>query len=72
MKDEEEVTVYRVQVMAEGPYGEIDPVETEIRLSDWRESLDAPEGSLHHIRKSIEKLGSAVESLKSVVEHVEH
>lgn len=69
MKDEEKATVYRVRVMAEGPYGEIDPVETEIRLSDWRESLDAPEGSLHHIRKSIDKLVSAIESLKNAVEH---
>ena len=72
MKDEEEVTVYRVRVTAEGPYGEIDPVETEIRLSDWRESLDAPEGSLHHIRKSIDKLVIAIESLENAVEHVEH
>ena len=69
MKDEEKATVYRVRVMAEGPYGEIDPVETEIRLSDWRESLDTPEGSLHHIRKSIDKLVSAIESLKNAVEH---
>ena len=69
MKDEEKATVYRVRVMAEGPYGEIDPVETEIRLSDWRESLDAPEGSLHYIRKSIDKLVSAIESLKNAVEH---
>ena len=72
MKDEEEVTVYRVRVTAEGPYGEIDPVETEIRLSDWRESLDTPEGSLHHIRKSIDKLVIAIESLENAVEHVEH
>ena len=69
MKDEEKATVYRVRVMAEGPYGEIDPVETEIRLSDWRESLDAPEGSLHYIRKSIDKLVSAIESLKNAVEY---
>lgn len=69
MKDEEKATVYRVRVMAEGPYGEINPVETEIRLSDWRESLDAPEGSLHYIRKSIDKLVSAIESLKNAVEH---
>lgn len=69
MEDEGDTTVYRVRVMAEGPYGEIDPVETEIRLSDWRESLDAPEGSLHYIRKSIDKLVSAIESLKNAVEH---
>ena len=67
MKDEEDTTVYRVRVMADGPYGEIEPVETEICLSDWRESLDAPGGSLHHIRKSIEKLVKAVDGLKNDV-----
>lgn len=67
MKDEEDTTVYRVRVMADGPYGEIEPVETEICLSDWRESLDAPGGSLHHIRKSIEKLVRAVDGLKNDV-----
>lgn len=72
MKDEEDTTVYRVRVTADGPYGEIEPVETEICLSDWRESLDAPGGSLHHIRKSIEKLVSAVESLKNAVENAEN
>lgn len=69
MEDEGDTTVYRVRVMADGPYGEIEPVETKICLSDWRESLDAPEGSLHHIRKSIDKLVSAIESLKNAVEH---
>ena len=67
MKDEEDTTVYRVRVMADGPYGEIEPVETEICLSDWRESLDAPGGSLHHIRKSIEKLVRAVDGLTNDV-----
>ena len=69
MEDEGDTTVYRVRVMADGPYGEIEPVETKICLSDWRESLDTPEGSLHHIRKSIDKLVSAIESLKNAVEH---
>ena len=69
MEDEGDTTVYRVRVMADGPYGEIEPVETEICLSDWRESLDTPEGSLNHIRKSIDKLVSAIESLKNAVEH---
>lgn len=69
MEDEGDTTVYRVRVMADGPYGEIEPVETEICLSDWRESLDTPEGSLHHIRKSIDKLVCAIESLKNAVEH---
>lgn len=72
MKDEEDTTVYRVRVTADGPYGEIEPVETEICLSDWRESIDAPGGSLHHIRKSIEKLVRAVESLKNAVENAEN
>ncbi len=42
--------------MADGPYGELKPVKTEICLSDWRESLDAPGGSLHAIRKILRRL----------------
>lgn len=68
LEDEEDKTVYRIRVTAEGPYGETEPVETEVRLSDWREARDAPDGSLHHIRKEIEKLTKVVESLKKAVE----
>lgn len=64
VEDKDDKTVYRIRVTAEGPYGAIDPVDIEIRLSDWRESRDAPDGSLHHIRKEIEKLTKAVEKLK--------
>ncbi|MEW6874444.1 hypothetical protein [Trueperella pyogenes] len=64
LKDADDKTVYRIRVTAEGPYGEVEPVETEVRLSDWREARDAPDGSLHHIRKEIENLTKVVKSLK--------
>ena len=48
---------------ADGPYGPMASNQIEIRLADWRESNDAPDGSLHYIRKEIEKLVRAVEEI---------
>lgn len=56
LKDENEATIYQLSVTAEGPYGELDPSSFYIRTSDWRESSDAPQGSLHLVRNEIEKL----------------
>lgn len=61
LEDSDDKTVYRIQVTAEGPYGAIEPVEIEVRLSDWREELGAAEGSLGQIRGEIEKLTKAIE-----------
>ena len=55
--------VYRMRVTAEGPFGKVEPLEIAIRPSDWRESLDAPVGSLHYVRKELERLVKAVEHL---------
>lgn len=41
---------------ADGPYGPTEPLEFEINLSDWREGLDAPDGSLHLVRNAIKDL----------------
>ncbi|WP_371174019.1 hypothetical protein [Buchananella felis] len=67
LEDPDDKTVYRIRVTAEGPYGEIEPCETEVRLSDWREARDAPDGSLHFIRTEIEKLTKVLESLKTTI-----
>lgn len=63
LKNENNTTVYKVCVNADGPYGPMAPNQTEIRLTDWCESNDAPDGSLHHIRKEIGKLVRAVENM---------
>lgn len=62
LKNENDTTVYKVCVNADGPYGPMAPNQTEIRLTDWRES-DAPDGSLHYIGKEIGKLVRAVENM---------
>lgn len=66
LKDAEDPTVYTIHVEAQGPYGEIEPTEVDVRLSDWREARDAPDGSLHHVRGEIKKLTDAVQSLRGL------
>ncbi|UFU05498.1 hypothetical protein [Ruania halotolerans] len=56
--------VYRVRIEGHGPHGPLDPVEFNLDVNDWRESRDAPDGSLHHIRKSVDNLTGAVKGLK--------
>ena len=45
-----------VRVHGEGPYGPLPVLEHEIDISEWRESRDAPEGSLHEVRGAIRDL----------------
>ena len=63
LQNENDKTVYKICVKADGPYGPMASNQIEIRLTDWRESNDAPDGSLHYIRKEIEKLVRAVEEI---------
>ena len=63
LQNENDTTVYKICVNADGPYGPIAPNQIEIRLTDWRESNDAPDGSLHYVREEIRKLVTAVKSL---------
>ena len=60
LKSENDETVYRIVVTGEGPYGPLDPWDVLVRPSDWRESLDQPDGSLHLVRKSIDELAKAI------------
>ncbi len=68
LKDKDDATTYRLRVTADGPYGALEPVEFEIRPRDWREALDAPDGSLHHVRKEIEKLAGEVKGLRTSIQ----
>jgi hypothetical protein len=63
LQNENDTTVYKICVNADGPYGPIAPNQIEIRLTDWRESIDAPDGSLHYVREEIRNLVTAVKSL---------
>ncbi len=56
-------TVYTMTVYADGPFGPVEPSEFEYRPADWQEVLDAPDGSLHHIRGEIKALVAAVQKL---------
>lgn len=68
LEDENDATRYRMRVTADGPYGTLEPVEFEIRPRDWREARDAPDGSLHFVRKEIEKIAREAESIRKYFE----
>ncbi len=68
LEDEADETIYCLRVNAEGPYGPLEPMEFEVRPSDWREARDAPDGNLHFVRKEIEKLAGEA---KSIREHMQ-
>ncbi|QCY47072.1 hypothetical protein GcLGCM259_1339 [Glutamicibacter creatinolyticus] len=72
LEDENDETQYRLEVTAEGPYGPLEPVSFYIRPRDWREARDAPEGNLHLVRKEIQSLTDAVNTVGSkLVKHVD-
>lgn len=51
---------HNVRVEADGPYGPAPVLEFDIDMAQWGETRDAPDGSLHHVRGAIDKLGEAV------------
>lgn len=58
-----------IRVVADGPYGPLTALEVPIDISQWRTSKDAPDGSLHYIRKSIQELTKTVDgAAKALVE----
>lgn len=59
-----ESQVHTFQLTAEGPYGDVDPLEFRVDLSEWRESRDAPTGSLHLVRTSVDKIAAELEKLR--------
>ncbi len=67
LEDKDDATIYRLRVTADGPYGALEPVEFEVRPRDWREARDAPDGSLHHVRKEIEKLAGEAKGLRTYI-----
>jgi hypothetical protein len=50
---------YTFTVTADGPFGPVPPLTYVVDLSDWKENVDRPAGSLHEVKKAIEGLGKA-------------
>lgn len=50
-----------IRVVADGPYGPLAALEFPIDISQWRNAKDAPDGSLHFVRKSIQELAKSVD-----------
>lgn len=44
---------YRVSVNGSGPFGPLPALSYVLNLSDWRESADRPDGSLHLLTKAV-------------------
>lgn len=51
----------RIKVDASGPHGPLPTLEVPVDISQWRLSKDAPDGSLHLVRKSIQDLTKSVD-----------
>lgn len=49
-----------LRVEADGPYGPLAPLEIRVDFNDWAHARDAPEGSLHQVRRAIEELTKSV------------
>lgn len=55
----------RITVEATGPHGPLPPLEVPVDASQWRNSKDAPDGSLHLVRKSIQDLTKSIDKAAS-------
>lgn len=55
----------RIRVEAIGPHGPLPALEVPVDASQWRQAKDAPDGSLHLVRKSIQDLTKAVNHASS-------
>lgn len=64
---EDQPQLVQIRVDANGPHGALPTLEIPVDISQWRESEDAPDGSLHQVRKSVEGLSKAVEKASSAI-----
>lgn len=68
----EDPQVRTVCVEGDGPHGPLPALEIQIDISEWREALDAPDGSLHHVRGAIKDLTKAVGGVDKTMKRVVH
>lgn len=47
---------YTFTVRADGPFGSVPPLTYVVDLSDWRENVDRPAGSLHQLTVAVKEL----------------
>lgn len=45
---------HTITIDCEGPHGAVPTLSYVVDLADFKESLEEPEGSLHHVRKAVE------------------
>lgn len=66
----EDPQVRTVRVRADGPHGPLPVLEFQIDISEWRQTRDAPDGSLHHVRGAIKDLTKAVGGVDKTMRRV--
>lgn len=64
--DDPQVRAVRIEV--DGPHGALPIREIQIDISQWRDALDAPDGSLHHVRRAVNELTTAVQKVNGTIE----
>lgn len=59
-----------LRVEANGPHGPLPTLELGVDINEWRQSRDAPDGSLHHVRGAVEDLTKAVGGIDKTLNRV--
>lgn len=67
---EDSPQVRTVRVDGRGPFGDLPTLTFEIDMSQWRQSRDAPDGSLHHVRGAIQDLTKAVTAVDESLQNL--
>ncbi|MGJ5724869.1 hypothetical protein ACSBQT_10865 [Brevibacterium sp. H602] len=67
LMSEDAPQVRQIRIEGEGPSGPLPPLELQIDLNQLRQSKDAPDGSLHHVRSSIKDLTKAVDKIQNTI-----
>ncbi|MFE1396793.1 hypothetical protein ACFW53_02500 [Nocardiopsis dassonvillei] len=53
--------LHTITVTAEGPHGPVPPMSYDINLAELRETREVPTGSLHFVRRAIEKVADKLD-----------
>jgi hypothetical protein len=58
---------YRVRIEAEGPFGDIEPLEYVISVDDLHDSRAAPPGNLHAVAAELREMTKATKELNEII-----
>lgn len=61
---EDRPQVHRVTITCDGPFGPLDPLTYDIDLSDFRESQDRPDGTLHLLTKAVSQVATEIKGTR--------